>query len=556
MTDNDLVILYEGNIIKVMQLKSILQENIIFVPATEDIWDELNSDSNTQLIINKQDEEKALKLIQPVIASWEDETDQIEAEELKSTTDTPYEPEYIPTPGNDESELSPKVRAVLSEIRLQEKPKSDTIGKSLIFLASLFLFYHLNFISGSTVNIISVIVILLIHELGHLITMKFFGYKDLNMFFIPMFGAAATGNDLNPGEVKKAVVSLMGPLPGIIIGVVASVISIKTGSPVLKEYAVLSLIINGFNLLPIYPLDGGKFFESILFSRNVAFEIIFKIIGIFVLIAMAIQLKIWILLILVYFIIASIITSRVVAKFSAILKSEGYDVTGDARMPRSFIIEMVPRLDKELKNKSINSKKLANYISQVWIKLKIKTPSKHVSIGFTLLYLLIFSFSILSFIYISANQKIDESKFAWEELQSVDGMFTISMPGKAKYKVINTKNNVEVKMYTIDLKTTAFTAGYMELPKDFKKYNSISNALVNSMNGSASTVNGMIIMDHDISLNSAPGKEFIIKFSKNYLYISRIFIYNNKLYIIGITTESQNRDGKFINRYLDSFKLL
>jgi len=52
--------------------------------------------------------------------------------------------------------------------------------------------------------------------------MKLFGYRDVQMFFIPMLGAAVSGVESNPSSVRKAIVSLLGPLPGIIIGIISA----------------------------------------------------------------------------------------------------------------------------------------------------------------------------------------------------------------------------------------------------------------------------------------------------------------------------------------------
>jgi len=43
------------------------------------------------------------------------------------------------------------------------------------------------------------------------------------------------------------------------------------------DIASMFIFINAFNLLPLYPLDGGSFFDSLIFSRNYVVEVIFKI---------------------------------------------------------------------------------------------------------------------------------------------------------------------------------------------------------------------------------------------------------------------------------------
>jgi hypothetical protein len=45
--------------------------------------------------------------------------------------------------------------------------------------------------------------------------MRIFHYRDVRMFFIPFFGAAVSGRHYNIAGWKKAVVSMMGPVPAL-----------------------------------------------------------------------------------------------------------------------------------------------------------------------------------------------------------------------------------------------------------------------------------------------------------------------------------------------------
>ena len=75
----------------------------------------------------------------------------------------------------------------------------------------------------------ALIPILLFHEFGHYVAMRVFGYQDLRMFFIPLFGAAVSGRHYNVPGWKKAIVSLAGPVPGIGLGVALGAVSAMTG---------------------------------------------------------------------------------------------------------------------------------------------------------------------------------------------------------------------------------------------------------------------------------------------------------------------------------------
>jgi Zn-dependent protease len=122
--------------------------------------------------------------------------------------------------------------------------------------------------------------VLLFHELGHWVTMRIFKYRNLQMFFIPMFGAAVMGRHWNVPGWKKALVSLAGPLPGIIVGLGLGVASIVWHSQWMNKAALLLLALNGMNLLPIFPMDGGHVLQTTIFCRNRWLEVVFRLLAI------------------------------------------------------------------------------------------------------------------------------------------------------------------------------------------------------------------------------------------------------------------------------------
>ena len=168
---------------------------------------------------------------------------------------------------------------VVAEIqRLQAKSSSGLTG-ILVLLVSAALFLGA-FSTGTTPfsldDLAILIPVLLFHEMGHWVAMRFFGYRNLKMFFIPFFGAAVSGRHYNVPAWKKAVVSLMGPLPGIVVGAIVGCVGLILANPLLLRIALTALVLNGFNLLPLLPLDGGWVVQAVLASRSVLFEVVFR----------------------------------------------------------------------------------------------------------------------------------------------------------------------------------------------------------------------------------------------------------------------------------------
>src|SRR5262245_19953008 len=124
----------------------------------------------------------------------------------------------------------------------------------------------------SVLELAMLVGVLFVHELGHVAGMRLFGYRDVRMFFIPFFGAAASGRKRGVARWKEGVVLLAGPLPGIVIGCVLASVG---GPPIVRTLAMQLIGLNAVNLLPIAPLDGGQLFQVTLFSRHRHLEIIF-----------------------------------------------------------------------------------------------------------------------------------------------------------------------------------------------------------------------------------------------------------------------------------------
>lgn len=167
---------------------------------------------------------------------------------------------------------------IISEIKELNANNGDWKKNIIGFLISLTLFAAVGLLEWQPVEIGILFIVIIIHELGHFLGMKIFGYVDPKIFFIPGFGAAASAKKTSGSPTHEAIVLLLGPIPGIAIGIILSIIYYYTENRITYNFAELFLIINLFNLLPISPLDGGRFLEIVLFRKNHIAEVIFRII--------------------------------------------------------------------------------------------------------------------------------------------------------------------------------------------------------------------------------------------------------------------------------------
>lgn len=135
--------------------------------------------------------------------------------------------------------------------------------------------------------------ILLLHELGHFAAMKLFGYRDVRLFFVPLLGAAVAGHSESGSITQRVTVCLAGPIPGLAIAVAFWSSGLTTTNETVSAFAIMLLAINGFNLLPILPLDGGWLIQSLLLARRPWLEFTFRCLTILILLTTAIATQIW-----------------------------------------------------------------------------------------------------------------------------------------------------------------------------------------------------------------------------------------------------------------------
>jgi Zn-dependent protease len=227
-----------------------------------------------------------------------------------------------------------QVEAALDALTLQTK--KSTIGKLTTLLVSILLFVSFGLLSGSWSDIVIIVLVVFIHEMGHFIGMKLFRYRDVQMFFIPLFGAAVAGSETNPGGARRAVVTLLGPLPGIILGIICVVLYFTSDQDIYLQLARTFLFINAFNLLPLSPLDGGRFLEEVVFSRNARIELLFKLIAGLALVLIAFMLQSVVFGIFALFVLLLLPSSHQTSKMAQIFRRE---ISRDEHYP----IDRVPR---------------------------------------------------------------------------------------------------------------------------------------------------------------------------------------------------------------------
>jgi Zn-dependent protease len=100
--------------------------------------------------------------------------------------------------------------------------------------------------------------LMLIHELGHSMAIKYFGLSASPPIFIPFLGAMINLRQPPRNAFEEAIVGIAGPVTGTIAAGVTYLLYLKTGQILLLDLAYFGFLLNLFNLLPVPPLDGGR----------------------------------------------------------------------------------------------------------------------------------------------------------------------------------------------------------------------------------------------------------------------------------------------------------
>jgi Zn-dependent protease/CBS domain-containing protein len=119
----------------------------------------------------------------------------------------------------------------------------------------------------------------LLHELGHTLVARHYGIHTIEIVMFPIGGVSRPERQPKPRE--ELWVALSGPLVNLVIGMgllawVANTAGLQavqhlqepTDANLMQRVGLGNLLLFGFNLLPAYPMDGGRILRSLLALRR------------------------------------------------------------------------------------------------------------------------------------------------------------------------------------------------------------------------------------------------------------------------------------------------
>jgi Zn-dependent protease len=102
------------------------------------------------------------------------------------------------------------------------------------------------------------VLLIFVHECGHLLAARKCGLKVGAPVFIPFMGAVIALKEAPRDAWIEAQVGIGGPLLGTLGAAVCELVFLATGNPMFRGLAYTGFFLNLFNLAPVGFLDGGR----------------------------------------------------------------------------------------------------------------------------------------------------------------------------------------------------------------------------------------------------------------------------------------------------------
>jgi Zn-dependent protease len=354
---------------------------------------------------------------------------------------------------------------VLAEIEILQKGSATWKNSLWLLIVSGAAFFIAGGMQDSFRTALLLIVILLFHEAGHYVAMHIFKYRNLKMFFIPLLGAAVSGQSYNVAAWKKVVVSLAGPLPGIVLGIALAFAGMRRESEWAIDAGEMFIFINAFNLLPLLPFDGGRVVGTILFSRHYILDTVFRAVAAIAIILLGFALDAQLLFIVGAFSLMALRASLKMANVTEKIREQKLPMLAEDResIPPDTANQIITQL-KEKFTKGSSTKLLAQQTLTIFETLNQKPPGWMASISLLALHGGAFLVAMGVFFYVASNKN--------------GGIARYDRPARIPLNVANIKtwSGAEANFLVVT-QSVAVVATFQKEPLAAKAFGELSSSL-------------------------------------------------------------------------------
>ncbi len=117
-----------------------------------------------------------------------------------------------------------------------------------------------------------------LHELGHAVAAKYFGIETVDITLLPIGGMARL-RSIPTGPIEEFIVAIAGPMVNVLLASMMAVVLLAMGTMsqsvtlvptqlgLLGQLFAVNLLLVLFNLIPAFPMDGGRVMRAMLSIR-------------------------------------------------------------------------------------------------------------------------------------------------------------------------------------------------------------------------------------------------------------------------------------------------
>jgi len=361
--------------------------------------------------------------------------EKLDEEQVLKENNKKENPEEVEESGMTNAEILESIRAI-------DEKKKKSLSPWLILVISAIAFTSAGIINWDMEFVLFLLVAIFIHELGHLLAMKIFKYKNLKMLFLPFIGGVASGKSDDQDGYKIAMISIFGPLVGMLSCFLAVLLWYFTKEEVFIRFASLSLFLNVFNLLPLIPLDGGHFFNETLFSRFPKAEYVYKVFAILGLGFMAYEFEIWFFWVIAFLMFAFLGTTYKMAKAVSNLRKKNI-AGGDLTEEKVRIIRKEVRKANHFFETTKDGKNLPDAISTTWMKVNKVFPRIRTMV-FLLFFYCVVSFGLSGLVVFTIVVTTGKNIFEPEGIEGMPPLHVAIITGDIEYVKNTPANSAEI----------------------------------------------------------------------------------------------------------------
>jgi hypothetical protein len=147
-------------------------------------------------------------------------------------------------------------------------------------------------------------------------------------------------------------------------------------------------------------------------------------------------------------------------------------------------------------------------------------------------------------------------KDRWLEFTSADRRYKLLMPGKPRWQKPGKGIPTDMRMFLVDLKSGSFMVATTDIPPRLMPGMTVDRRLKSAGQGFAGRIpGGKLVSETKVEIDTYPGREFVVKAADMGQYVVRVYLVENRLYLLAAGGKDFTADHADVVKFFSSFKL-